>query len=88
MPKRNMIVIASFTSIASPPFEGKLRPPKIQLYFHCNLSPQYAQAFLFFRALYIISAIPSNLNHLWKDLLSFSKPLLYIIPEKKIPLNG
>jgi hypothetical protein len=31
MPKRNMIVKASFTSMASPPFEGKPRPPKIQL---------------------------------------------------------
>jgi hypothetical protein len=31
MPKRNMIVKASFTSMASPPFEGNPRPPKIQL---------------------------------------------------------
>jgi hypothetical protein len=33
IPKRNMIVIASLTSMASPPFEGKpLTPPKIQLF--------------------------------------------------------
>jgi hypothetical protein len=40
-----MIVIASFTSMASPPFEGKPRPPKFQLYFHCNLIHQRVQVF-------------------------------------------
>ncbi|MNN53975.1 hypothetical protein D3C81_1687640 [compost metagenome] len=33
VPNRNIIVNASLTSMASPPFEGKPCPPKIQLYF-------------------------------------------------------
>ena len=32
-PNKNMIVNVSFTSMASPPFEGKPCPPKIQLSF-------------------------------------------------------
>jgi hypothetical protein len=41
-----MIVIASFISMASPPFEGKPRPPKIQLYVHYTCYFQCVQAFL------------------------------------------
>jgi hypothetical protein len=46
IPKRNMIVKASFTSMASPPFEGKPCPPKIQLYFYCTFIFISVQAFL------------------------------------------
>jgi hypothetical protein len=35
--KRIMIVIASFNSMASPPFEGKPCPPKIQLYIYYTI---------------------------------------------------
>jgi hypothetical protein len=34
---RIMIVIASFSSMASPPLEGKPCPPKIQLYFYYTI---------------------------------------------------
>ena len=60
IPKRNMIVIASFSSIASPPFEGKLRPPKIKLYFHCNFNRSWVQAFCW--VLFTILGVSDNVS--------------------------
>ena len=59
IPKRNIIVIASFTSMASPPFEGKPCPPKIQLYFHFTFIFFSAQAFLF-ACIFVFFIVISN----------------------------
>jgi hypothetical protein len=46
IPNRNIIVNASFTSMVSPPFEGKPCPPKIQLYLYFTCYSLAAQVFL------------------------------------------
>lgn len=45
VPNNSIRVIASFTSMVSPPFEGKPYPPKIQLYLYFTCSYICVQAF-------------------------------------------
>ncbi|MNQ92376.1 hypothetical protein D3C85_1078020 [compost metagenome] len=62
IPKRNIIVNASFTSMASPPFEGKPHPPKIQLYLHFTCISFSAQVFLF-TCFSVLFSLSYNLQH-------------------------
>lgn len=46
VPNNSIRVIASFTSMVSPPFEGKPYPPKVQLYLYFNFIHTCVQVFL------------------------------------------
>jgi hypothetical protein len=53
--KSIMIVIASFTSMVPPPFEGKPRPPKFQLYLYYICNPKYVQVFFMVLFLFLLT---------------------------------
>ena len=78
IPNIIMIVSTSFTSMASPPFEGKPCSPKIQLYLYSTNYPNAAQVFLsiirftrYFRHFYVYYDLIASLSY---NVYAFTNP--------------